>query len=279
MVEFRSRPEPPELSRPALKDRRADVERIRSALRLAARVLRPYRAGSVGYDEKEAGDPVTAADHALDAALREALPRRGEAWLSEETRDNLSRVSVHRAWIVDPLDGTREFVAGIPEWCVSIGLVEGGVPVAGGILNPDTGERVIGSLETGVTLNGEPVRVTDRRTLEGATVLASRSEISRGEWDRWEDAPFEVVPSGSVAYKLACVAAGLADATWTLVPKNEWDVAGGVALVRAAGGVAMHSDGSEPAFNRPDTKLPNLLAGPERLIRTLREKYLNAPAP
>lgn len=275
MVNIHPRPDPPELSRPALQDRRADVERIRSALRLASRVIRPFRSGTVRYDEKEEGGPVTAADRELDAALRETLPRRGEGWLSEETRDNRSRVSVHRVWVVDPLDGTKEFVAGIPEWCVSVGLVEAGVPVAGGILNPATRETIVGSIETGVTRNGEPVAVRERRTLRGATVLASRSEISRGEWDRWEDAPFEVVPSGSVAYKLARVAAGFADATWTLVPKHEWDVAAGVALVRAAGGVAVHVDGTEPTFNRPDTRFPNLLAGSEGPIRELREEHLS----
>lgn len=242
---------------------------------MAGRAIRPYTPGRVGFREKsERGDPVTAADHAVDRVLRERLPRPGEGWLSEETRDNPIRRSLHRVWVVDPLDGTREFVDGIPEWCISIGLVEGGVPVAGGILNAATGERVIGAPETGVTLNGDPVRVTGRAGLDGATVLASRSEVGRGEWDRFRDAPFEVVPCGSVAYKLARVAAGLADATWTLVPKHEWDVAAGVALVRAAGGAAIHADGTGPVFNRLDPRLPNLLAGPEPLIRDFRERYL-----
>src|SRR5690606_19094746 len=128
---------------------------------------------------------------------------------------------------VDPIDGTQEFVQGIPEWCVSIGLVEDGVPVAGGILNPATGEAVIGGAGHGVTLNGRAARVSARPTLEGAVVLASRSETNRGEWNRFAEAPFVVRPCGSVAYKLGLVAAGVADLTWTLVPKSEWDVAGG----------------------------------------------------
>ena len=275
MTNIHARPDPLDLDRPDLRGRASDVERIRRALRLAARVIRPFTPGRVGFEEKSSrGDPVTAADHALDEALRETLPTAGEGWLSEETRDDLSRVSVHRVWVVDPLDGTREFVDGIPEWCVSVGLVEGGVPVAGGILNPATGERFVGSLETGVTLNGEPARVTDRKSLKDATVLASRSEVGRGEWERFDDAPFQVVPCGSVAYKLARVAAGLADATWTLVPKNEWDVAAGVALVRAAGGTAIHRDGSSPGFNRPDTELPNLLAGSDAVLRTFLDEIL-----
>lgn len=275
MVNIHPRPDPPDLERPDQRGRTADLERINDALRLAARVLRPYTPGRVGFEEKsDRGDPVTAADHAVDVALRETLPTSGEGWLSEETRDDLSRVSVHRVWVVDPLDGTREFVEGIPEWCISVGLVEGGVPVAGGILNPSTGERIVGSLETGVTLNGESVEVSDRKAVEGATVLASRSEVGRGEWERFQDAPFEVVPCGSVAYKLGRVAAGLADLTWTLVPKNEWDVAAGAALVRAAGGTVIHRDGSEPAFNQADTELPNLLAGPDALLRSVLDETL-----
>lgn len=271
-----ARPEPSDVaSRPRLAGREEDLGRIEEALTLAREIVLEYTPGAIGHEAKsDRGDPVTAADHAVDEALREALPTRGEAWLSEETADRLSRVSYHRVWVVDPLDGTREFVEGIPEWCISIGLVEGGIAVAGGVLNPATGERIVGSIETGVTLNDRPAQLSGRATLEGANVLASRSEVKRGEWERFEDAPFEVVPCGSVAYKLARVAVGTADATWTLVPKNEWDVVAGAALVRAAGGVVVHADGTEPAFNRADTLLPNLLAGPEALIREFREAYL-----
>lgn len=271
-----SRPDPSELaSRPDLSGRGQDIDRIEEALDAAARAVRPYTPGRVGHVKKsERDDPVTAADHAVDDVLRELLPRRGEGWLSEETADDLTRLSLHRVWVVDPLDGTREFVEGIPEWCISVGLVEGGVPVAGGVLNPASGQRVVGSLETGVTLNGEPVEVTGRATLRGATVLASRSEVGRGEWERFESAPFAVEPCGSVAYKLAGVAAGVVDATWTLVPKNEWDVAAGAALVRAAGGVVVHADGSTRTFNRRDPKMESFLAGPEALIREFLDEYL-----
>ena len=124
---------------------------------------------------------------------------------------------------------------------------------------------MLGSVETGVTLNGEPARVSERTSLEGARVLASRSEVRRGEWDRFEQRGFEVEASGSVAYKLALVAAGLADATWTLVPKNEWDVAAGAALVAAAGGEVLTLDVSPPRFNRPKTLFRGFVATPAGL--------------
>ena len=93
-----------------------------------------------------------------------------------------------------------------------------------------------GSLDSGVTYNGKPAHVSPRTSLEGAVILASRSEIKRGEWKRFEKAAVKIRPMGSVAYKLALVSAGLADITFTLTPKHEWDIAAGAALVSSAGG-------------------------------------------
>ena len=95
--------------------------------------------------------------------LRQNLLRDGEGWLSEESVDDLSRLEKSRVWVVDPLDGTREFVKGIPEFCVSIGYVENGRPVAGGICNPATNETFIGSIETGVLYNGKPAATEPAR--------------------------------------------------------------------------------------------------------------------
>ena len=248
-----------------------DLQRIGDALRRAGAVLERFTPGEIAHRVKSKGDPVTEADEAVDEALRSTLPRDGEGWLSEETVDDLARVDCARTWVVDPVDGTKEFVAGIPEWCVSVGLIEGDQPVAGGILVPSRGLSIIGSLETGVTVNGEPARVRDLHGLDGISVLASRSEVKRGQWERFSSAPFNVEPMGSVACKMALVAAGLADATWTLVPKNEWDVAGGTALVRAAGGAVWRPDGEPLKFNQPKTLLPGLLATPAGLERPVRD--------
>ena len=101
-------------------------------------------------------------------------------------------------------------------------------------------------------------------------MLGSRSESKRGEWDILEDADFEVRPMGSVAYKLALVAAGRAGATWTLVPKNEWDVAAGVALVLAAGGHVYEPNGTPRRFNRPNPLLSGLVAHPPSLEKDVK---------
>ena len=255
--------------------RMADLARIHEAILAAAEAIQPFTPGDVEFEIKEErGDPLTAADEAADRALREMLPVKREGWLSEESIDDPVRLGCRRVWVVDPIDGTREFVDGIPEWCISVGLVEDGLPVAGGIYNPATDELVIGSLETGVEYQGRPSSVTGLPDLDGATILASRSEIRRGEWSGLDEAPCEVRPCGSVAFKMALVAAGQADGTWTLVPKHEWDVAAGTALVRAAGGSVIHADGTEPAFNQPVPRYPNFLAAGAGVLMDFRENWM-----
>jgi len=236
------------------------LERIHSALEAARSVLSRFTAGAIETEYKIGHDPVTEADRSVDAVLRKELLREGEGWLSEETVDDFTRLGKSRVWIVDPLDGTREFVAGIPEFCVSVAMVENGRPVAGGICNPATNELFLGSIDSGVTYNGKPARPSQRTSLDGALVLASRSEVKRGEWKQFENANVKIRPMGSVAYKLALVSAGLADVTFTLTPKNEWDVAAGAALVDSAGGVVRTLDVQPLQCNNKNPLLSGLLA-------------------
>jgi myo-inositol-1(or 4)-monophosphatase len=255
------------------------LQRIQSALESARQIFARFTLGAIEAEYKAGHDPVTEADKAVDAALRQELLREGEGWLSEESVDDLSRLEKSRVWIVDPLDGTREFVAGIPEFCVSVAMVEDGVPVAGGICNPVTNEIFLGSLDSGVTYNGKPARASQRTSLKGAVVLASRSEIKRGEWKRFEKAAVRVRPMGSVAYKLALVSVGLADITFTLTPKHDWDIAGGAALVKSAGGFISTLENSPLRCKRKSPLLSGLLASGPFLrdeLLTLLNEYLPA---
>ena len=257
--------------------------RIREALAEAVGAISSFVPGAAESEEKSGGrGPVTEADRVSNHMLRECLLRDGEGWLSEETTDDLARLRRQRVWVVDPLDGTLEFVSGIPEWCVSVAMVENGRAVAGGICNPATGEIFLGAPETGVTYNGQPAAASAKADLEGAVVLASRSELKRGEWEQFRDDQFEIRPMGSVAYKLALVSAGRADATWTLTPKNEWDVAAGVALVEAAGGVVRTSGNSQLLFNKRRPLIPGLSAcGPHlsKEIAGLLAAHIRTPSP
>ena len=154
------------------------LSRIENALEAARIVFGGFAPGKVQAEYKAGHDPVTAADKAVDAVLRQNLLRDGEGWLSEESADDLSRLDKSRVWVVDPLDGTREFVMGLPEFCVSIGFVENGKPVAGGIYNPATAETFLGAVDAGVLYNGKPARPSQRTSLGGTLILASRSEAA-----------------------------------------------------------------------------------------------------
>src|SRR5579864_7562918 len=236
------------------------LARIEAAMEAARVVFARFTPGAIETEYKIGHDPVTEADRAVDAVMRENLLRDGEGWLSEESADDVSRLSKSRVWVVDPLDGTREFVQGIPEFCASIGFVEDGRPVAGGICNPATNETIIGAIDAGVLYNGKPAKPSQRKTLKGSLILASRSEVKRGEWQQFQSGEYQIRPMGSVAYKLGLVSAGLADITFTLTPKNEWDVAAGAALVQSAGGFVSTLEKTSLTANRRDPLLSGLLA-------------------
>jgi len=248
------------------------LERISAALEAARTVFAGFTPGAIETEYKIGHDPVTEADRAIDAVLRKNLLREGEGWLSEESVDDVSRLGKRHVWVVDPLDGTREFVQGIPEFCASIGFVEDGRPVAGGICNPATNETIIGAIDTGVLYNGEPARSSQKKDLKGSLILASRSEVKRGEWQTFQSCEYQIRPMGSVAYKLGLVAAGRADITFTLTPKNEWDVAAGAALVQSAGGFVVTLDNEPLRCNNRNPLLSGLLAGGPFLKDALMER-------
>src|SRR5579875_2166766 len=219
---------------------------VAAAREAGAAILRHYR-GAVHAREKGHDSPVTAADLEADAIIRgriaAAFPDDG--WLSEETADSTARLGKPRVWIVDPLDGTKEFIQHIPEFCVCIALVEHGRPVVAVEYNPAADRLYVASQGAGTTANGTPARVSATARLADAVVLASRSEDKRGEWD---------------AFKLAELASGRGDATFTLTPKNEWDVCAGTLLVEEAGGRVTDLDGAPLVFNQPSPLRPGLVA-------------------
>lgn len=238
------------------------LERVQTALAAAREVYASFGDAEITETNKTDGDPLTEVDTALDSALKESLLADDDGWLSEETVDDLTRLDRDIVWIVDPLDGTREFIDGLPEFCTSIAAVVDGVAVVGGVLNPAADLEIVGGLGIGLTCNGTPVERPRSPLGDVARVLASRTEVGRGRWEMVEAAGIDVKPMGSVAYKMARVAAGLDWATWTPVPKHEWDVAGGAALLKAAGGTAVGLDGRELTFNQTDPLLDGVIAVP-----------------
>ena len=248
-----------------------DLCRIRQALDAVMGLVSRTGRSEVAVTYLETGDPTTTLDAAINQILLESLPTGDEGWLSEDSKDDLKRLHASRVWVVDPIDGTREFVNGIPEWCVSIGLVEGQTAVAGGVLNPCTGEMFLGSDQSGLEVLN-PTKATRSAAQNLRCMLVSRREHAEGKWTRFQDADLEIRPVGSIAYRLAQVASGYAAATCTFEPRNEWDVAGGVALLRAASGDVQTSSGDAVMFNQASSLLPALFAFGKNCPSSLRKE-------
>jgi myo-inositol-1(or 4)-monophosphatase len=252
-----------------------ELEVALDAAREAGRILLGHYERGAETWEKSEDNPVTVADlesdHAIARRLRRAFP--ADAILSEETVSDPSRLERSRVWIVDPMDGTKEFTRKIPEFCVSIALAVDGVPAVGVIANPAAGATLWATRGGGCFRDGRPVRVSRVTRLEDAVVIASRTEISRDKFAAHAGWFKELRPVGSIAWKLGCVAAGDGDLNVSLAPKNEWDVAAGDCLVAEAGGVYVAFDGSRRTYNQADPLIETFMAaGPPELVKAFCER-------
>ena len=247
----------------------AGYERELAAAVEAARAAGEAIRTAFGHEQavtfKSGDDPLTAADSAADRCIRERLQAAfpADGWLSEEG-DARPAAEAGRVWVVDPLDGTREFVQHIPEFAVSIALAVDGQPVVAVVYNPVRDHLVSAVRHAGVVVDGRPAATSTAVDLATAIVLASRSEVRRGQWSPFEER-CRVLPTGSIAYKMALVATGEADATISLAPKHGWDVCAGVLLVEEAGGKVSTLDGTALDLSRPEALLDGLIADNARL--------------
>ena len=234
-----------------------------AALEAGGLILNYYKAD---YEIKDKGyhNPVTTADNAADSRLKEILTsvKPDYGWLSEETVDSPARLTKERIWVVDPLDGTKEFIEGVPHFVVSIGLVENNTPILGVLYNPVTGETFTAAQGEGAQLNGEPIQCVTKDNVGDMVILNSRSETRRGLWEPFNGAFGELRAIGSVAYKLGLTAAGKADIFASLRPKNEWDICAGNCIINEAGGKLVDLTGNHVSFNQERTLIePGLIAG------------------
>lgn len=207
--------------------------------------------------------PVTEADLAVDRYLAEWLPplAPGSGWLSEETADTPDRLGRRHVWVVDPIDGTRAFVDGVPEWVVSVALVEDGKPIAGIVHNPVKNVTHAAIRGGGATLNGRPLGVADAASLDGARVGGTKSLIAplrprgvkEGAWIY------------ALANRLVKVADGALDAALARPAAHDWDIAAAHLILEEAGAKLTDFDGALPSYNRATTRHGALVAAaPER---------------
>ncbi|MEM9667365.1 MAG: 3'(2'),5'-bisphosphate nucleotidase CysQ [Pseudomonadota bacterium] len=203
--------------------------------------------------EKTPGHPVTDADLAVDALLSDRLraARPDYGWLSEETVDDLAGRMRQRIWVVDPIDGTRAFVRGDPNWCIGIAVVEDGIPVASVVYAPVFNELFYARIGGGCYLNGKSISASAQLGEVGMRIITNPSMIAHPDWpEPWPQLTVADPKPNATLYRMALVAAGRWDAALVLFRKSDWDLASGALLVSEAGGVATTHVGENFEFNR-----------------------------
>lgn len=225
----------------------------REAGAIARQAYRPGQETTARLWMKDKGSPVTEADVAVDSFLKvrlsALLPQAG--WLSEETADHPDRLGRELVWIVDPIDGTRAFMTGHPDWSVAVALLAGRRPVLGVVYAPVHDHFYEASLGGGARRNGERLSVSDAGALPGARIAGPKPLIDTVE--RRVGAPLRHLPKiPSLALRLARVAEGSVDVGLVSSNARDWDLAGADLILHEAGGLLTDLDGAALAYNQPE---------------------------
>jgi myo-inositol-1(or 4)-monophosphatase len=242
---------------------------LRDAARQAGAMALPFfRSGAQTAARlwyKERSSPVTEADIALDTFLKDRLsglfPEAG--WLSEETADNAARLGQRCVWIVDPIDGTRAFANGHPDWSISIALVMEGRPVLGAIYAPVHDHLYEASLGGGAWRNGTKLEVSKAERLDRPRIAGPKPLLDRFER---RDGPIEHMPKvPSLALRLARVADGTIDVGLVSSNAQDWDIAAADLILHEAGAVLTDFNGEPPTYNKPQPRHGEMVAVASRL--------------
>ncbi|MEO0764460.1 MAG: 3'(2'),5'-bisphosphate nucleotidase CysQ [Pseudomonadota bacterium] len=240
----------------------ADLPLLVDAARMAGRVATSFTGPAARrWDKPGDAGPVTEADLAVNdllaSTLRTARPDYG--WLSEETEDSDTRLGQDTVFIIDPIDGTRNFVEGGRTWAISIAVAHAGAVTAAAIYLPMHDKLYAAGLGTGATLNGAPIRASGAPMSPDSTVLAARPSFDDKNWiGRTPDMERHYRPS--LAYRLALVGEGRFDGMLTLRPTWEWDIAAGALIVAQAGGKISDRAGAPLQFNNAHPTLNGVVA-------------------
>ncbi len=186
-------------------------------------------------------------------------------WLSEETADTVHRLGLSRVWVVDPIDGTRDYLRGRPGWAVSVALVEDGAVRIGILAAPARNELWIARAGQGATRNGKMLKAGSRSLLPGARVQAD--QLPRADRDL-----ITVEKPNSIALRMAMVAADEADLVATVRWGNEWDVAAAALICQEAGATVTDALGDPLRFNRPQPTAFGLLCSAPGIHRAATER-------
>ena len=229
-------------------ERRGQAERLERAVREAGTQALKIFGGPIKSWTKDKDSPVCEADIAANELLHERLSGEGFGWLSEESVDDDRRLAARRVWVIDPIDGTRAYLAGLPDWTVSAALVEDGRPVAAAVYAPVAGEMFTAAAGGGAWCNGAAITATLGQSLDGARLSGPRSYL-----ERLQAASPSIVATPrvrSLALRLTRVAQGTVDAALATGNSHDWDLAAADLLVHEAGGLLTTFAGHGLVYNR-----------------------------
>lgn len=248
------------------------IDAAREAGEIALKFFRQGERTDARVDFKEGGSPVTEADIAVNDFLRIRLSKvfEGAGWLSEENEDSIERMAHAELLIVDPIDGTRAFMAGDPRWAVSIALVMGDRPIAGVVHVPALEETYAAASSQGSTLNGAPIKVSERNSLADARLAGPKpiaESIARAAGVCLALQP--KIPS--LAYRMALVASGALDLALASERSHDWDIAAADLILGEAGGALVGTEGRALRYNRPETRHGVLFGASTRMIGSFVE--------
>lgn len=229
-------------------------------MRVAGETALQYFRKNLEVTTKDDNSPVSEADYAADAVLKHQLlgPFPDYGWISEESA-SLQGKNCDRTWIVDPIDGTRAFLNGKEDWCVSVALLENRRPALAAIFLPCSGDLYEGCAGQGAYLNNERLTTSRKKSIEGCCMVGYRDLFRSKKWARpWPSMTVEIY--NSMAIRLARVADGRCDAALTLNAKSDWDLAAADLLVQEAGGMITDIQGLPFRYGQQPLRKPNVLA-------------------
>lgn len=260
------------------QDRASDLELLTGAAEAAADLALGYFRRDPQVWHKENASPVSEADYAVDSLLKARLTaaRPDYGWLSEETEDDPSRLDRRRVFVVDPIDGTRGFLAGSDEWTISLAIVDSGRPVVAALIQPATAKLFTAVLREGAWIGGRPLALTRTPPLDGALTAgpAALTTRLRREVRSIRDGGYVA----SLALRIAMVAEGSLDLAMAKANASDWDIAAADLVLSEAGGVLMAADGRPPVYNRPNPKHSILAAAHPALAAEVTRLVAPSPA-
>ncbi len=242
---------------------RDELRAIRLALDHVSQRLHTMTYEGLKVHIKPDGSPVTNADLEVNQIVQEALLTAfpNDGWLSEESPDDTPRQHTPRVWILDPIDGTKPFIKGLPYYTISLALIDQGQPAIGVIYNPATQEYFCAIQGEQATLNAQPLHVQPASSKNSRhTFLVNTWQVKNATLNAWNREHHCPPLLGSIAYSLALVAAGHVNGVINIGQQNEWDIAAGLLIVQTAGGLVFDKNLQPISFNQPHPVVDGIVA-------------------